>query len=426
MLRAGLNFLSSTSECNDCECVRGGARYYSVGPPANSAIVFVNSLGSNSLTGDAPGNAKATVSAAAGALPSGGGCVMVGKGSVALGTSAFDAPAGLNFQGVSRYQSIINCATGPTAGTPAFQCYGGGENQATVISDVTIIGPLGNNIPSTGVSLDVSGWGVLTGNQTVLQRANVADFYSNICVGATGESLNDVRAAGSWYDLYFVNTVVQGGQYLNKMQLYTAALGCIGIAPGANMSAMRAVGVGTGQAPYGLYVEPRTGGAIANTNLEIRFESIGNELVHDATTGSGGADSLPAISRTTWHVGEFSCASGEKASAYPSDYSFYATMWDNTFVNCGGQYGLGTGPPGGTAAFGSPMGANWCSFDTMRHGQQVNGARLNDLYVNPQRPTANFVAGTGITITPTDDQPNQRTTITVATGAQLNIGEGAP
>jgi len=388
-------------------------------------VVFVNSLGNDSLTGDTPGNAKLTLAAAIGALPSGGGCVMVGKGGVAQGTTEFDAPAGLRIQGAHRGQSIINCATDPGASTAAFQCYGGGENTATVISDVTIVGPLGSGyIPSPGVALGVSGWGVLTGNQTVLQRVNVAGFYANVCIGSTAEYLEDVQAAAGWYNLYFVNTVTHGGQYLNNMQLYTAALAGIGIGNGANISAARAVGVGTGQSPYGVYIEPRTGGAIANCNLEISFESIGNELVHDASTGG---NSTPAISGTTWRVGEFSYSSGEKASAYPSEYSFYATMWDTVFVNFGGQYGLGTGPPGGTAAFGSPLGSSFCNFDTLPHGQQVDGTSLANAYGIPQRPTTNFIAGSNVTITPTDDQANQRTGITIAaSGAQFNIGEGAP
>ena len=404
-----------------------GAIAAPIGSSAQSAIIYVNSLGNDSLTGWSPGNAKLTLAAAIGALPSGGGCVMVGKGSVALGTTAFDAPASLRIQGAHRGQSIITCATDPTAGTPAFQCYGGGENTATVISDVTIGGPLGSSyIPSPGVALGVSGWGVLTGNQAVLQRVNVTGFYANICIGSTGEALHDVQAAAGWYNLYFVNTVAQGGQYLNKLQLYTAALGCIGIAPsGANMSAMRAIGVGTGQAPYGLYVESHTGGAIANCNLEISFESIGNELVHDASPGGAGA---PTISGTHWRVGEFSYSSGEKAAGYPSLYSFYATMWnDVTFEDFGGQYGLGTGPPGGTAAFGSPLGSSFCTFDTVPHIQHVNGTRTDDAYGIPQRPITNFVAGPNVTITPTDDDANLQTVFTfAAAGAQSNIGEGAP
>ena len=95
------------------------------------------------------------------------------------------------------------------------------------------------------------GLGVLTGNQTVLQRVNVAGFYANICIGQTAEDWSDVQAASGWYNLYFVNTGMQGGQYLNNMQLTPRRSGAIGIAPsGANMSSMRAIGVGTGQAPY--------------------------------------------------------------------------------------------------------------------------------------------------------------------------------
>ena len=165
----------------------------------------------------------------------------------------------------------------------------------------------------------------------------------------------------------------------------------------------------------GIYIEPRTGGAIANCNLEISFESIGNELVHDATIGGG---SSPTISGTTWTVGEFSYSSAKRQPAiHPSIRFMLRCGTPLLSSNFGGQYGFGTGPPGGTAAFGSPIGSSFCTFDMLPHRQQVNGVELDNAYVNPQRPITNFVAGTGVTITPTDDQPNQRTTLTFTAAA---------
>jgi hypothetical protein len=327
------------------------------GPPSVSGIVFANQYGSDSLSGDTPANAKATLAGALAALPSLGGKVSVGHGGIAAGSGTTIAlPAGITIEGQNLYHSYIQWATDLGTNVPGLACTNDTSGPSH-IRDIQLVGPALGDAPSPGVQPPVTMWGILTGSHARLQNVYATGFHDNICIGADHETLISCKAQGGWSNLLWANTGNKGNQTLIGLDLYTAALASVRVLDGGAIYSTVADQVDTGQAPFGVYIEPRSSGSGSwltdSTFRYFGFEYCGNELVHDATLG--GVDN-PGMANVEWFTGPWSWnyPTGY-ASAYPSVAAFYTTTDGHCVFK---DFGGGGAPPGpgSLGVFGSYLG----------------------------------------------------------------------